>query len=190
VKIVVKSLFVLFTVLATAAPGHAQVPKARTAPAPAAAPAPAPAPAAAPQADASGNSTGWIARCTSPSRDAPLECAMEQTAVLSKTGQLIVLVNIRVAGDTRSPVALIQLPLGISLTEPVQLKVDNGTAERYPVQTCTNVGCIVSVPLKDPLMAAMRTGTLLKISIQDTNKRTINIDVPLLGFGLAFDKAK
>jgi len=31
-------------------------------------------------------------------------------------------------------VLLIQLPLGISLTEPVQLKVDNGTAERYPVQ--------------------------------------------------------
>jgi len=30
-------------------------------------------------------------------------------------------------------------------------------------------------------MAAMRSGTLLKISLQDTNKRTINIDVPLLG---------
>ena len=27
------------------------------------------------------------------------------------------------------------------------------------------------------------------VSIQDTNKRTINIDVPLLGFSLAFDKA-
>ena len=90
----------------------------------------------------------------------------------------------------KSAVLLIQLPLGISLTEPVQLKVDNGTVERYPVQTCTNVGCIVNVPLKDPLMAAMRAGTLLKIAIQDTNKRTINIDVPLLGFGLAFDKAK
>ena len=64
----------------------------------------------------------------------------------------------RVAAD-KSAVLLIQLPLGISLTEPVQLKVDNGTAERYPVQTCTNVGCIVNVPLKDPLMAALRSGT-------------------------------
>ena len=45
---------------------------------------------------------GWVARCTSASRDAPLECAVEQTAVLTKTGQLIVLVNIRVAGDTRA----------------------------------------------------------------------------------------
>ena len=83
----------------------------------------------------------------------------------------------------------IQLPLGISLTEPVQLKVDNGAVERLPVQTCTNAGCIVNVPLKDPLLASLRSGTTLKIALQDTNKRTINIDVPLLGFGLAFDKA-
>ena len=40
----------------------------------------------------------------------------------------------------------------------------------------------------DTLLAALRGGTLLKITIQDTNKRTINIDVPLLGFGLAYDK--
>ena len=58
------------------------------------------------------------------------------------------------------------------------------------MQTCTNVGCIVSVPLKDPMLAAMRTGTTLKMSFQDTSKRTIAIDVPLLGFGLAFDKTK
>ena len=95
----------------------------------------------------------------------------------------------RMAAD-KTAILLIQLPLGISLTEPVQLKVNTGAAERYPVQTCTNVGCIVNVPLKDPLLATMRTGTLLKITIQDTNKRTINIDVPLLGFALAFDKAK
>ena len=58
---------------------------------------------------------GWVVRCTSASRDAPLECAMEQTAVLTKTGQLIVLINIRVPSDTRAPVAVIQLPLGLNL---------------------------------------------------------------------------
>jgi invasion protein IalB len=61
--------------------------------------------------------------------------------------------------------------------------------ERLPVQTCTNAGCIATMPLKDPFLASLRNGTTLKIALQDTNKRTINIDVPLLGFGLAFDKA-
>ena len=58
------------------------------------------------------------------------------------------------------------------------------------MQTCTNAGCLVSVPLKDPILSAMRGGTTLKITVADTSKRTLNIDVPLLGFGLAFDKAK
>jgi hypothetical protein len=38
------------------------------------------------QADAS-PPPGWVARCSSPSRSALLDCAVEETAVLTKTGQ-------------------------------------------------------------------------------------------------------
>jgi invasion protein IalB len=131
--------------------------------------------------------SAWRVECVGDGKS--LDCRAIQQMINRDDKQLIAQLAARMAPD-KSAVLLIQLPLGISLAEPVQLKVDNGAAERYPVQTCTNVGCIVSVPLKDPLMAAMRTGTLLKISIQDASKRTINIDVPLLGFALAFDKAK
>ena len=58
---------------------------------------------------------GWIARCGSASRDAPLECAIEQNAVLPRTGQLVIAVNIRVPADTHTPSALIQLPLGLNI---------------------------------------------------------------------------
>jgi hypothetical protein len=79
-----------------------------------------PAPAASqPQAD--GTPAPEIARCTSASRDAPLECAIAQNAVLTKTGQTIVLINIRIAPDTRTPVALLQLLLGLNL--PVGAKL-------------------------------------------------------------------
>ena len=132
--------------------------------------------------------SAWRVECVGDGKS--LDCRAIQQMINREDKQLVVQLSARVAPDTKAPMLLIQLPLGISLTEPVQLKIDNGLVERYPVQTCTNVGCIVSVPLQDPLMTAMRAGTLLKITIQDTNKRTINIDVPLLGFGLAFDKAK
>jgi invasion protein IalB len=36
----------------------------------------------------------------------------------------------------------------------------------------------------------MRGGTDLKIIVQDANKKPIEMSLPLLGFGLAFDKAK
>jgi invasion protein IalB len=44
--------------------------------------------------------------------------------------------------------------------------------------------------IADKLLAAMRTGSELKVTMQDANKKPVDIGLPLLGFGLAFDKAK
>jgi invasion protein IalB len=35
----------------------------------------------------------------------------------------------------------------------------------------------------------MRTGTSMKVTVQDSAKRQIVLDIPLLGFGIALDKA-
>ncbi|MGY4236063.1 hypothetical protein ACVIIW_005010 [Bradyrhizobium sp. USDA 4449] len=85
-----------------------------------------------PQAEGAAPQPGWIARCTSASRDAPLECAIEQNAVLTKTGQTIVLINIRVAPDTRTPVALLQLPLGLNIPARRQAPGRRGQDGRSP----------------------------------------------------------
>jgi invasion protein IalB len=129
----------------------------------------------------------WRVECTGDGKS--LDCRAVQTMINRDDKQLVAHLTARIAPDTKEPALTLQLPLGISLTEPVVLKIDNGTVDRYPVQTCTNAGCLVSVPLKDPFLAALRSGTTLKVTLQDPAKRPINIDVPLLGFGLAFDKA-
>jgi invasion protein IalB len=180
VKIVAKSLFILFAVFGAAGLGHAQTPKAKTPPAPAPSPADA-APAANP---------GWVARCTSASRDAPLECAMEQTAVLSKTGQLVVLVNIRIPGDTRTPVALIQLPLGLNLPVGARLQVDEGKTVDVPVQTCEARGCYINTPVGADILAALKSGKQLKVSFQNLAKETITIPMPLADFATVYEKIK
>jgi len=97
---------------------------------------------------------------------------------------------VRTPPDTKTPVMMLQLPLGLNLAEPVQIHVDSGPVEKQQVQTCTNNGCFVGMQLNDKMVAAMRGGTLLKITMQDSNKRSLNLDVPLLGFGLALDKTK
>ena len=185
-KIVAKSLVVSLLVLGVTSLGHAQTPKSRNAPAPA----PAPAAAPAPDAAGAGGNTGWVARCTSASRDAPLECAMEQTAVLSKTGQLVVLVNIRVPGDTRAPIALIQLPLGLNLPAGAKLQVDEGKTVDVPIQTCEARGCYVSAPIAADILAALRSGKQLKVSFQNLGKETITIPMPLNDFAAVYDKIK
>jgi invasion protein IalB len=177
--------------VALLAPGcaHAQGTKSKAAPPAAAQPA-AP-PAAQPQADAAPPAQpGWIARCSSVSRDAPLECAIEQSAVLTKTGQLIVLVNIRVPADSRVPVALIQLPLGLNLPVGAKLQIDEGKQIDLQIQTCENRGCYASTPISTELLAALKSGKQLKVSFQNLAKETIAIPMPLADFPAAYDKIK
>ncbi|MBV8924806.1 MAG: invasion associated locus B family protein [Bradyrhizobium sp.] len=166
----------------------AQAPKGKAAP-----PAPAPQAQSAPAQPADANAPpqpGWVARCASVSRDAPLECAVEETAVLTKTGQLIVLVNIRVTSDTRTPVALVQLPLGLNLPAGARLQVDDGKSVDLQIQTCENRGCYANLPIAPDMLAAMRAGKLLKVSFQNLSKDPITIPLPLTDFAPAYDKIK
>jgi invasion protein IalB len=190
VKISAK-LAVLAAILAFGSVGasHAQqAPKSKNAPhaAQTTAPPADAAPAAAPGAP----QPGWAVRCSSASREAPLECAMEQTAVLTKTGQLIVLVNIRVPSDTRVPVAMVQLPLGLNLPGGAKLQVDDGKTADLQIQTCENRGCYAGTAIAPDVLAALKSGKELKLSFQNLAKETITIPMPLTDFATAYDKIK
>ena len=161
-----------------------QAPKAKGPPPAQAAPSPTP------QAEAAPAPPGWIARCTSASRDAPLECAIEQTAVLTKTGQLIVLINIRVASDTPTPIAVVQLPLGLNLPAGAKLQVDDGKTTDLQIQTCEQRGCYANIPIPADVLTAMKSGKQLKVSFQNLAKEVISIPMPLTDFAAAYDKIK
>jgi invasion protein IalB len=171
--------------------GYAQqAPKAKAAPHTAQTTAPA-APAAEPAANgAAPAQPGWAARCSSASRDAPLECAIEQTAVLSKTGQLIVLVNVRVPSDTHTPLATVQLPLGLNLPGGAKFQVDDGKVTDLQIQTCEARGCYAAAVIAPDELAALRSGKQLKLSFQNLAKETITIPMPLTDFAAAYDKIK
>jgi invasion protein IalB len=142
------------------------------------------APAQAPEAPAA----AWRVECSGDGK--VLECRAVQQVYHRETRQLLLSVAVRPSADGKSGAMLVTLPLGLNVSEPVQVKVDNGAPEKQAIQTCTNVGCFVAMTLSDKLVAAMRTGTDLKITVQDANKKPVEMSLPLLGFALAFDKAK
>jgi len=160
---------------------------------------PAPAPSAAPQQQPQGDAAPannapqatWVARCGSMGRGAPLECAIEQSAVLAKTGQLFIQVNVRVPGEgARAPVMQIQLPLGFNLPAGTKLQVDEGKTFDAPIQTCENRGCYASIPVSPDMLTALRSGKQLKVSFQNLAKETITVPMQLSDFGPAYDKIK
>jgi invasion protein IalB len=138
------------------------------------------------EAAAQGTPAAWRVECTGDGKT--LECRAIQLIVRDR--QLIMQIAVRYAPDTKMAAMQILLPLGLNLTEPVQIKVDNGPPERQPIQTCDATGCLVTMTGSDKLIAAMRTGTDLKISVQDATKKPVEMSLPLLGFGIAYDKTK
>ena len=193
-KIPVKFAVVALTVFALAmfglyGQGHAQAPATKAKSAPPVAQA-APSPAAGEGAGASAPPPGWIARCSSASRSSSLECAIEQSAVLTKTGQLIVLINIRVPADTRAPVALVQLPLGLNLPAGARFQVDESKAAELQIQTCEARGCYANMPISPEMLGTLKTGKQLKVSFQNLAKETITVPMPLGDFAAAYEKIK
>jgi invasion protein IalB len=140
------------------------------------------------QAAAPETPAAWRVECTGDGKS--LECRAIQQIFQRDTRQLVASVAARFAPEAKAGVISILLPLGLNLTEPVSVKVDNGPPERQPIQTCNNAGCLVTLTGADKLLAAMRTGTDLKLTVQDANKKPIELSLPLLGFGIAYDKTK
>ena len=94
------------------------------------------------------------------------------------------------ASDTRAPVALVQLPLGLNLPAGAKLQVDDGKTSDLQIQTCEARGCYANLPISPDLLAAMKSGKQLKISFQNLAKETITIPMPLADFAAAYEKIK
>jgi len=130
----------------------------------------------------------WRVECSGDGKS--LDCRAIQQLFQRETRQLVLSVLARKAPDPKGALLQIQMPLGLNLTEPIQIRVDNGAIEKYPIQTCTNIGCFAMLTANERLVTAMRSGTDFKITFLDGNKKPIELPVPLLGFGIAFDKAR
>ena len=141
-----------------------------------------------PQQQHTEQGSNWRVECANDGK--ALDCRAIFQVTQRETNQLIAAVAIRIPPDTKKPVILIQLPLGIQVTEPVTVQADQGTPEKFGVQTCTQQGCFVGAPLTDALLAAMRTGKELKVAFANLNKQAVTVTMGLAGFGLAYDKIK
>jgi invasion protein IalB len=144
------------------------------------------APAASPVPSDGG--TGWRVECANDGK--ALDCQTVNKVAQRESHQLVAAVAVRIPPDTRKPVLMMQLPLGIQVTEPVTVQIDEGKTERYPIQTCAQNGCFLAAPVSDAVIDALRGGKNVKVAFQSVAKQTVTVTMPLGGFALAYDKIK
>jgi invasion protein IalB len=132
----------------------------------------------------------WRVECTGDGKTLECRAIQQLVQIQGNTRQPLATVAVRYAPELKAGQLSLLLPLGLNLTEPVQIKVDNQPPEKQQIQTCNNAGCLVTMTLNDKFLATMRSGTDLKITVQDQAKKPIDLPLPLLGFGIAYDKTK
>jgi invasion protein IalB len=130
----------------------------------------------------------WISRCASEARQGSLECMLEQTAVLSKTGQLVAAVSVRVPADTHQPVMAVQVPNGLFLPAGVNLQIDEKKPLSLPLQTCDVKGCYAGMSISAELLADLKAGKKLAVTFQNLTKENITVPLQLTNFAQAYQK--
>lgn len=132
----------------------------------------------------------WSARCSAATRDAALDCQLEQRAVVTDTGQLLLLVTIGVPGESRQPVLSIRTPLQMFLPAGVRIDIDGRNAQKLDFQTCDQQGCYTRGPISNALLEAMFKGLKLNIIIESINRQQLTVPMSLEGFTEVYGKVR
>lgn len=133
------------------------------------------------------NFQDWGVRCEKP-KNAPKEtCFIFQNHVTKKDHKPVLRIAVGYIPSKDQPVAIITMPLGISLPPGVQIKVDDNEPVHVPVERCEPQGCRAGVILGDKLLGQFKAGTTAKITFDDGARHPITVPVSLKGFtaGLA-----
>jgi invasion protein IalB len=181
-------------------PASAQPKKPAAAPAPAA-PAPTQTPAA--QTPAAANGPQIVTLKSEPSQaDWTKVCGKDQGSgtdicyttrdFVSDQGQPVLAAAVyemkNPAQKQEARVVRFLLPLGLLLQPGIRFSVDGQAATAGRFAVCFPNGCFAEVGGVDAgVVAALKKGTTLNVSVQNQTQREVTFAVPLAGFGKAFD---
>src|SRR6478736_1369998 len=108
---------------------------------------------------------------------------------VSDQGQPVLAVAVYdIKGDPNRMVRFL-MPLGLLLQPGVRYAVDQGKADTGRFAICLPNGCFAEGTINDAGVAAMKKAGAINISVQNQFAREVTFQVPLAGFGKAFDGA-
>lgn len=130
-----------------------------------------------------GDSFGnWLVRC-GPQEDSPEKgCFLFQNVVLKEGGQRVLQVAVGFVGQTPEPIALLSLPLGISLPPGAKMSIDGNKQYELQIERCEVNGCRAGLKLPPRLVERFQLGSSLSVQFHDAQRRPIEVPLSLDGF--------
>lgn len=158
---------------APAAPGAANAPATQTGP-------------AVVQVKPEPSQTDWLKVCGKDPNAGKEICYTTRDFVSDQGQPLLAVAVYDVKGDPQKIVRFL-MPLGLLVQPGLRFAADGGKAEQGRYAICFPNGCFAESNVKDDVIAALKKGTTLNISVQNQFTREVTFQVPLAGFGKAFD---
>ncbi len=134
------------------------------------------------------NSFGsWIAKCEDATADTQGGCFIFQNLVLREGGQRVLQVAVGYVPSSQEPIALVSLPLGISLPPGVAVELPDAQPIKFAVERCEPNGCRAGFKLNEKTLERLKSAAQMTVKFFDAQRRPIEVAVSLAGFteGLA-----
>jgi invasion protein IalB len=126
---------------------------------------------------------GWDVRCYPVNSPAP--CDMWEAIAFKKGGQLAVSVSIVYAPSQDRHVIQMIVPLGVDFSKGATVLAGGYNSPAYKFDHCDRVGCYVEIRDANPVVQALGGVGDMKVRVAQFHGRSIDLDVPLKGFGEA-----
>lgn len=124
----------------------------------------------------------WTAKCEESKGQVQGGCFIFQNLVLREGGQRVLQFAVGYVATTEAPIALLSLPLGISLPPGVTIRIGDAEPTRVIVERCEPNGCRAGLKLTERLLQQLRDGTQLTVTFHDAERRPIEVPLSLEGF--------
>ena len=131
----------------------------------------------------------WVVNCSNSG--AGLDCRATQSIFHEKTRQFVLSFAVRVPPDTKKPVILIRVRLGLYVPAGVLIQFGKDPVRAVPLQSCDRTGCYAEYDIADGEIAAMMKGKDVTISAQTPKREeAFNLRLSTKGFEAAYAKIK
>ena len=128
----------------------------------------------------------WRIQCNSPT-GAPSSCRMFQNIIVKDSREPILRFFVGYAEESKAPIGLIVVPLGMNLASGITFKIDDGQTYELAVEVCLPNGCQARFGFDENFLDLFKRGNGATVTFFGGNQQPFNIPVSLKGFTAALD---
>ncbi|MCC7412578.1 MAG: invasion associated locus B family protein [Gammaproteobacteria bacterium] len=124
----------------------------------------------------------WTIHCEPVKAEQRSQCFIFQDLVLREGGQRVLRVSIGYLPDLEEPIALVTLPLGISLPPGAAVQIDDNPPTRFGIERCEPNGCQGGFKLAPANLEQFKKGTEAQVTFHDPSRQPVTVPLSLKGF--------